>query len=114
MLKTLKQALKDQDHIYAVIKGSAYNNDGDRKVGYTAPSIEGQADVIRKALNISRVESESISYVEAHGTGTSLGDPVEIEALKQAFQTEKKQFCAIGSVKTNIGHLIPPRELRVY
>ncbi|MCY7979658.1 type I polyketide synthase [Bacillus inaquosorum] len=105
VLKTLKQALKDQDHIYAVIKGSAYNNDGSRKVGYTAPSIEGQADVIRKALNISRVESESISYVEAHGTGTSLGDPVEIEALKQAFQTEKKQFCAIGSVKTNIGHL---------
>lgn len=105
VLKTLKQALKDQDHIYAVIKGSAYNNDGSRKVGYTAPSIEGQADVIRKALNISRVEPESISYVEAHGTGTSLGDPVEIEALKQAFQTEKKQYCAIGSVKTNIGHL---------
>ncbi|MDK2599343.1 beta-ketoacyl synthase N-terminal-like domain-containing protein [Bacillus stercoris] len=105
VLKTLKQALKDQDHIYAVIKGSAYNNDGSRKVGYTAPSIEGQADVIRKALNISRVEPESISYVEAHGTGTSLGDPVEIEALTQAFQTEKKQYCAIGSVKTNIGHL---------
>ncbi|WP_343311472.1 type I polyketide synthase [Bacillus atrophaeus] len=105
VLKTLKQALKDQDHIYAVIKGSAYNNDGSRKVGFTAPSIEGQADVIKKALNISRVEPESISYIEAHGTGTSLGDPVEIEALKQAFQTDKKQYCAIGSVKTNIGHL---------
>ncbi|MGK9389361.1 type I polyketide synthase [Bacillus sp. RK1064] len=105
VLKSLKQALKDKDHIYGVIKGSAYNNDGGRKVGYTAPSIEGQSEVIKKALNISRVETESISYIEAHGTGTTLGDPVEIESLKQAFQTDKKQFCAIGSVKTNIGHL---------
>ncbi|MEB2359020.1 SDR family NAD(P)-dependent oxidoreductase [Bacillus pumilus] len=105
VLKSLKQALKDKDHIYGVIKGSAYNNDGGRKVGYTAPSIEGQSEVIKKALNISRVEAESISYIEAHGTGTTLGDPVEIESLKKAFQTDKKQFCAIGSVKTNIGHL---------
>ncbi|MBY8914127.1 SDR family NAD(P)-dependent oxidoreductase [Bacillus sp. YC2] len=105
VLKTLKQALKDNDHIYAVIKGSAYNNDGSRKIGYTAPSIEGQAEVIRKALKIGRTEPESISYIEAHGTGTALGDPVEIEALMQAFQTEKRQFCGIGSVKTNIGHL---------
>ncbi|MDR6749087.1 acyl transferase domain-containing protein [Bacillus pumilus] len=105
VLKSLKQALKDKDHIYGVIKGSAYNNDGGRKVGYTAPSIEGQSEVIKKALNISRVEAESISYIEAHGTGTTLGDPVEIESLKKAFHTDKKQFCAIGSVKTNIGHL---------
>ncbi|MEH7633894.1 type I polyketide synthase [Bacillus pumilus] len=105
VLKSLKQALKDKDHIYGVIKGSAYNNDGGRKVGYTAPSIEGQSEVIKKALSISRVEPESISYIEAHGTGTTLGDPVEIESLKKAFQTDKKQFCAIGSVKTNIGHL---------
>ncbi|WP_144557827.1 SDR family NAD(P)-dependent oxidoreductase [Bacillus pumilus] len=105
VLKSLKQALKDKDHIYSVIKGSAYNNDGGRKVGYTAPSIEGQSEVIKKALSISRVEPESISYIEAHGTGTTLGDPVEIESLKKAFQTDKKQFCAIGSVKTNIGHL---------
>ncbi|MDM5297137.1 SDR family NAD(P)-dependent oxidoreductase [Bacillus pumilus] len=105
VLKSLKQALKDQDHIYGVIKGSAYNNDGGRKVGYTAPSIEGQSEIIKKALKISRVEAESISYIEAHGTGTTLGDPVEIEALSQAFQTDRKQFCAIGSVKTNIGHL---------
>ncbi|MDZ5608982.1 SDR family NAD(P)-dependent oxidoreductase [Bacillus pseudomycoides] len=105
VLKTLKQAIKDRDHIYAVIKGSAYNNDGSRKVGYTAPSIDGQAEVIKKALKISKVEPESISYIEAHGTGTSLGDPVEIEALKQAFNTNKYQYCGIGSVKTNIGHL---------
>ncbi|WP_249705257.1 type I polyketide synthase [Bacillus zhangzhouensis] len=105
VLKSLKQALKDKDHIYGVIKGSAYNNDGGRKVGYTAPSIEGQSEIIKKALKISRVEAESISYIEAHGTGTTLGDPVEIESLNQAFQTDKKQFCAIGSVKTNIGHL---------
>ncbi|KAB2495266.1 type I polyketide synthase [Priestia endophytica] len=105
VLKSLKQALKDRDHIYSVIKGSAYNNDGGRKVGYTAPSIEGQSEIIKKTLKISRVEAESISYIETHGTGTTLGDPVEIEALSKAFQTDKKQFCAIGSVKTNIGHL---------
>ncbi|OYD09083.1 type I polyketide synthase [Paludifilum halophilum] len=105
VLKPLKQALADRDHIYAVIKGSAYNNDGTRKIGYTAPSIEGEAEVVRSALRMSRVEPESISYVETHGTGTSLGDPVEIEALKLAFQTDKRQYCGIGSVKTNIGHL---------
>lgn len=105
VLKTLKEAKRDRDHIYSVIKGSAYNNDGYRKVGYTAPSVEGQKEVIKKALKNSRVSSESISYVEAHGTATSLGDPVEVEALKQAFDTNKKQFCALGSVKTNIGHL---------
>lgn len=105
VLKPLKQAIADGDSIYAVIKGSASNNDGMRKVGFSAPSIEGQAEVIRAAQRMSRVEPESISYVEAHGTGTALGDPVEIEALKLAFQTEKTGFCRIGSVKTNIGHL---------
>lgn len=105
VLKPLKQALADGDAIYAVIKGSAANNDGTRKMGYSAPSVEGQAEVIRAAQRMSRVTSESISYIEAHGTGTALGDPVEIEALKLAFQTDKTGFCRIGSVKTNIGHL---------
>ncbi|KOR82050.1 type I polyketide synthase [Paenibacillus solani] len=105
VLKPLKQALADGDTIYAVIKGSAANNDGTRKMGYSAPSVEGQAEVIRAAQRMSRVTPETISYIEAHGTGTALGDPVEIEALKLAFQTDKKGFCRIGSVKTNIGHL---------
>ncbi|MGV2787054.1 polyketide synthase subunit, partial [Clostridium perfringens] len=105
VLKPLKQALADGDAIYAVIKGSAANNDGTRKMGYSAPSVEGQAEVIRAAQRMSRVAPETISYIEAHGTGTALGDPVEIEALKLAFQTDKTGFCRIGSVKTNIGHL---------
>ncbi len=105
VLKLLKNALADGDNIYAVIKGTAVNNDGSRKVGYTAPGIEGQVDVIRAAQRISRVDPESISYIETHGTGTILGDPIEIEALKKAFHTEKRRFCLIGSVKSNIGHL---------
>ncbi|WP_068774982.1 type I polyketide synthase [Paenibacillus sp. FJAT-26967] len=105
VLKPLEDALADGDHIYAVIKGSAINNDGSRKVGYTAPSTSGQASVIRAAHHIAEVEPESISYIEAHGTGTTLGDPIEIEALKTAFQTDKKRYCGIGSVKSNIGHL---------
>lgn len=105
VLKPLEDALADRDTIYAVIKESAINNDGKRKVGYTAPSVKGQAEVIRTAQRAAGVEPESISYVEAHGTGTALGDPVEIEALRQAFGTQRKGFCAIGSVKSNIGHL---------
>jgi len=107
VLKRLKDALADGDCIRAVIKGSAINNDGALKVGYTAPSVEGQAQVITEALAASGVTPESISYVEAHGTGTSLGDPVEVQALTKAFRatTQKKGFCAIGSIKTNIGHL---------
>jgi acyl transferase domain-containing protein len=105
VLKWLKNAIRDRDNIYAVIKGSAINNDGKRKVGYTAPSVEGQAEAIRRALAVARVEPESIAYLEAHGTATVLGDPVEIEALKLAFNTDKKRFCAVGSVKTNMGHL---------
>lgn len=105
LLKPLTQALKDQDNIYAVIKGSAVNNDGMDKVGYTAPGIRGQRDVIHKALANANVNAEEISYLEAHGTGTALGDPIELEALRQAYDTGEKGYCALGSVKANIGHL---------
>lgn len=104
VLKRLTDALADGDQIYAVIKGGAINNDGNGKVGYTAPSVEGQAACIRMAQKFARVEPESISYVEAHGTGTNLGDPIEIEALNLAFNRNKAHKCAIGSVKSNIGH----------
>jgi len=106
VLKILEDAIADGDNIVAIIKGSAINNDGSVKVGYTAPSVEGQAAVISEALDIADVEAETISYIETHGTGTKLGDPIEIAALTKAFQahTEKQGFCAIGSVKTNIGH----------
>jgi len=107
VLKRLADALSDGDCIRAVIKGSAVNNDGAVKVGYTAPSVEGQAQVITEALANAGVKAETISYVEAHGTGTPLGDPVEVQALTKAFRatTQKKGFCAIGSIKTNFGHL---------
>ncbi|MHC5613930.1 MAG: SDR family oxidoreductase [Nostoc sp.] len=107
VLKRLEDALADGDSIHAVIKGSAINNDGSFKVSYTAPRIDSQAKVIRTAQVVAEVEPETITYIEAHGTGTSLGDPIEIAALTQAFSadTQKKGFCAIGSVKTNIGHL---------
>lgn len=107
VMKRLDDALADGDHIYAIIKGAAINNDGALKVGYTAPSIEGQAHVIGMAQAVADVEPSTITYVEAHGTGTDLGDPIEIAALTQAFRagTDKNNFCAIGSVKTNIGHL---------
>jgi acyl transferase domain-containing protein/acyl carrier protein len=107
LLKRLSDAIADGDHIYAVIKGSAINNDGSGKVGYTAPSVNGQAEAIAEAIALADIEPETISYIETHGTGTALGDPIEISALTNAFRadTEKKGFCAIGSVKTNIGHL---------
>ncbi|HEY2361428.1 MAG TPA: type I polyketide synthase, partial [Candidatus Angelobacter sp.] len=107
VLKRLEEALADGDYVHAIIRGSAINNDGSVKVGYAAPSVEGQSRVIRAAQTVAEVEAESISYVEAHGTGTALGDPIEIAALEEAFRayTDKKHFCAIGSVKTNIGHL---------
>lgn len=107
VLKRLADAIADGDNIYAVIKGSAINNDGSGKVGYTAPSVNGQSQVIAEALALADVEPETISYIEAHGTGTVLGDPIEISALTNVFResTDKKGFCAIGSVKTNIGHL---------
>ena len=107
VLKRFEDALADGDYIHAVIKGSAVNNDGSMKVGYTAPSVEGQSQVINMAQMVAAVDPATISYVEAHGTGTVLGDPIEIAALTKAFRTgtDKKNFCAIGSVKTNIGHL---------
>jgi acyl transferase domain-containing protein/acyl carrier protein/NRPS condensation-like uncharacterized protein len=105
LLKRLEDAANDRDHIYAVIKSSAINNDGIRKPGFTAPSVVGQAEAIKTALDMAEVESETIGYIEAHGTGTHLGDPVEVEALEFAFNTGKKEYCGIGSVKTNIGHL---------
>lgn len=105
VLKRMEDAIADGDFIHAVVKGSAINNDGADKVSFNAPSVEGQAAVIRAAHHMAEVESESISYVEAHGTGTMLGDPIEVEALKLAFNTEKNNFCGIGSVKGNIGHL---------
>jgi len=107
VLKRLEEAIADGDCIHAVIKGSAINNDGSDKVSYTAPSVNGQAKVIRAAQVMSEVEPDTISYIEAHGTGTTLGDPIEIAALTQAFRlkTQNKGFCRIGSVKTNIGHL---------
>ncbi|MEN7528717.1 SDR family NAD(P)-dependent oxidoreductase [Cupriavidus sp. DL-D2] len=106
-LKRLEQALDDGDTIHAIIKATALNNDGANKVGYTAPSVAGQADAIGLAQMLADVSPDSIGYVEAHGTGTTLGDPIEIAALTQAFRegTQRRGFCAIGSVKTNIGHL---------
>jgi len=107
VLKRLSEALADGDPIRAVIKGSAINNDGSLKVSYTAPSVVGQAAVVTSALQAANVPAESIGYIEAHGTATELGDPIEVASLTKAFQTQTAQtgFCAIGSVKTNIGHL---------
>jgi len=107
VLKRLDDALADGDCIRAVIKGSAINNDGSLKVGYTAPSVDGQAEVIAEALAAAGVEPATISYIEAHGTATPLGDPVEVAALNQVMATGSWQAgsCAMGSVKTNIGHL---------
>jgi acyl transferase domain-containing protein/acyl carrier protein len=107
VLKRLDRALADGDAITAVIRGSAVNNDGAGKVGFTAPSVDGQAAVIAEALAVAEVEPESIGYVETHGTATELGDPIEIAALTQVFGASGAtgKFCAIGSVKSNIGHL---------
>ncbi|HEX2223505.1 MAG TPA: type I polyketide synthase, partial [Thermoanaerobaculia bacterium] len=107
VLKRLEDALADGDHIYAVIKGSAANNDGARKASYTAPGVEGQTAVILEALAAAGVEAETVSYIEAHGTATDLGDSIEMLALTEAYRasTDKVGYCAIGSVKTNVGHL---------
>jgi amino acid adenylation domain-containing protein len=105
LLKRLEDARNDGDTIYAVIKGSAINNDGAQKVGYTAPSVDGQAEVIATALALAGVEPESIGYVEAHGTGTPMGDPIEFTALSQVFGEGRPRTCALGAVKTNVGHL---------
>ena len=106
MLKRMEDAIADGDTVHAVIRGSAVNNDGSDKIGYTAPSVNGQASVISEALSVAGVHPDEVSYIETHGTGTPLGDPIEVEALTQAFRikTERKNYCALGSVKTNIGH----------
>lgn len=105
VLKTLKNALKDGDHIWAIVKGSGINNDGNNKVGYTAPSVNGQHEAIMMAQKWAKVPPESISYVEAHGTATRLGDPIEVEALARTFGKSTEKYCALGAVKSNIGHL---------
>jgi amino acid adenylation domain-containing protein len=107
VLRRLEDALEDRDHIRAVILGSAVNNDGARKVGYLAPSVEGQAEVIAEALDFAGIDAADISYVETHGTGTVVGDPIEVRALTQAFCrfTSGSGYCGIGSLKTNVGHL---------
>lgn len=107
VLKLLEDAIEDKDEIYAVIKGSAINNDGSVKAGYTAPGMEAQAAVIYEALSVAGISPKDISYVETHGTGTSIGDPIEVAALTRAYKEEgiEPGTCAIGSVKTNIGHL---------
>ena len=106
-LKRLEDARRDGDTVHAVIRGTAINNDGSLKVGFTAPSVEGQAQVIAAAQAAAGVSPDSISYVEAHGTATPLGDPIEVAALTSAFRaaTARTGFCALGSVKTNVGHL---------
>lgn len=107
VLKRMEDAINDGDTIHAIIKASAINNDGSNKVGYLAPSVEGQSEAITEALSLSGVDAESITYIETHGTGTPVGDPIEITALTDAFrnETSRSNYCAIGSVKTNIGHL---------
>ncbi|MER6048405.1 type I polyketide synthase, partial [Streptomyces sp. NPDC001793] len=107
LLKRLRDALADGDHIHAVIRGSAVNNDGSAKAGFTAPSVTGQAAVIAEALAFAGAAPETIGYVEAHGTGTVIGDPIEVAGLIRAYRekTDRRGFCALGSVKTNVGHL---------
>ena len=107
VLKRLADAIADHDHIYAVIKGSSVNNDGWQKVSYAAPNLEAQASVVSQALAKAGVDASTIDYIETHGTGTNLGDPIEIAGLTQAFRETSPEngYCAIGSVKTNIGHL---------
>ena len=105
-LKRLSDAVADRNRIYAVIRGFATNNDGSAKVGFTAPGVNGQAEVIRDALSMAAVHPDDIGYVEAHGTGTELGDPIEVAALSKAFRehTSKTGYCALGSLKSNLGH----------
>ncbi|TDP95213.1 SDR family NAD(P)-dependent oxidoreductase [Labedaea rhizosphaerae] len=107
LVKRLSEAIEDGDDIRAVILGDAINNDGSTKVGFTAPSVDGQAEVIAQALGMADIDPRTISYVEAHGTATALGDPIEVAALTNAFHsgTDETGWCALGSVKSNIGHL---------
>ena len=108
ILKPLQAALDDGDRIHAVIRGSAINNDGSVKMTYAAPAIAGQAEVVAEAHAVADVDASSIGYVETHGTGTPLGDPIEVAALRQAFEVSEQQRsgpCVLGSVKSNVGHL---------
>jgi acyl transferase domain-containing protein/acyl carrier protein len=107
VLKRLADALRDGDPVRAVIRGSAVNNDGAAKVAYTAPGVEGQAAVIGEALSAADVDASTVTYVEAHGSGTDLGDTIEIAALTRAYRahTPRTGYCAVGAVKTNVGHL---------
>ncbi|HEX8906885.1 MAG TPA: polyketide synthase, partial [Longimicrobiaceae bacterium] len=107
VLKRLSDALRDGDPVRAVIRGSAINNDGSAKIGFTAPSVKGQAQAITEALAVADVDPATVSYIETHGTGTPLGDPIEIAALSEVFSraTDRRGFCALGAVKTNVGHL---------
>ncbi|NES13761.1 MULTISPECIES: type I polyketide synthase [Micromonospora] len=107
VLRRMADARAAGDPVDAVIRGTAVNNDGSTKVGYTAPSVDGQAQVIAEALAVAEVEPDSIGYVEAHGTGTALGDPIEVTALTRAYRkhTDRVGYCALGSVKSNVGHL---------
>lgn len=107
VLKRYEDAIQDKDTIHALIRGIAINNDGSRKVSYMAPSVEGQSNVINTALSLANINPETIRYVEAHGTATPLGDPIEVSALSKAYteHTTKKQYCGIGSLKSNVGHL---------
>jgi acyl transferase domain-containing protein/ubiquinone/menaquinone biosynthesis C-methylase UbiE len=107
VLKRFSEAIADGDHIHAVIRGAAINNDGSLKAGYSAPSIAGQTQCIAMAQAMAGIDPATVTYIETHGTGTQLGDPIEIAALTQAFRasTNRKQFCAVGSVKSNVGHL---------
>ncbi|WP_025688039.1 type I polyketide synthase [Paenibacillus zanthoxyli] len=109
VLKRFRDAWEDGDTIYGLIKGSAMNNDGSQKAGFTAPSVKGQIEVIERAMMVSGVKPEQIGYVEAHGTGTPLGDAIELEALHEVFlkSTSKTAFCALGSAKANFGHTGP-------
>lgn len=105
MLKRLDDAIKDKDSIYAVIKGSAVNNDGHDKVGYTAPSVNGQREVIRLAMKRAQFDPKTVGLIEAHGTATALGDPIEIRALNEVFGHANAPYCAVSAIKSNIGHL---------
>lgn len=108
VLKRLQDALQDGDAVHAIIRGAAINNDGARKTSYSAPGVDGQVEVLAKAQRMAGVRPETISYIEAHGTGTPVGDPVEIAALTKVFgpsRPDEPKFCAVGSVKTNFGHL---------
>ncbi len=107
VLKRLEDALRDRDHIWAVIKGAALNNDGADKVSFTAPSVDGHAEVISLAHALAGVDPDTIGYIEGHGTATPMGDPIEVAGLTKAFRqgTERRNFCGLGSLKSNIGHM---------